>query len=224
MPGGAAGGRAPVKLKTVAKIAAGVAAVLLALIVAAVLSFDWSLKKAVVGAVQGKTGLPFTIGKLRLGLLDGTLHVQDLKLGNPPEFGPLPLLSIPEIYFAYDLEAAKTNGLAFREVRLNFDQVSMVVDAQGRTNLTEIAARLDKAGLSQSRPLPTNMLNGMTFAGIGKLQISLGQVNLADLRTTNPPQAIVIGLTNQVFTNVTDLTPLAPLVFKVLARTMFQLR
>lgn len=212
------------KLKTVAKVATGLAALLPTLIVAALLSFDWALKKVVVGAVQEQTGFPFTIGKLRLGLLNGTLHVQDLKLGNPPEFGPLPLLSIPEIYFAYDLEAAKTNGLAFREVRLNFDQVSMVVDAQGRTNLTEIAARLDKAGLSQSRPLPTNVLNGMTFAGIGKLQISLGQVNLADLRTTNPPQAIVIGLTNQVFTNVADLTPLAPLVFKVIAKTMFQLR
>lgn len=212
------------KLKTVAKVAAALAAALFALIMAAFLSADWVLKKAVVGAVQEQTGFPFEIGKLRLGLLSGTLHVQDLKLGNPPEFGTLPLLSIPEIYFAYDLEAAKTNGLAFREVRLNFDQVSMVVDAQGRTNLTEIAARLDKAGLSQSRPLPTNMLNGMTFAGIGKLQISLGQVNIADLRTTNPPRAIVIGLTNQVFTNVTDLTPLAPLIFKVMAKTVFQLR
>jgi len=213
-----------VKLKTIAKVAAGLVAALLVLIVAAFLSADWVLKKAVISAVQKQTGFPFEIGTLRLGLFSGTLHVQDLKLGNPPEFGTLPLLSIPEIYFAYDLDAAKTNGLAFREVRLNFDQVSMVVDAQGRTNLTEIAARLDKAGLSQSRPLPTNLLNGMTFAGIGKLQVSLGQVNLADLRTANPPRAIVIGLTNQVFTNVADLTPLAPLIIKVMVKTAFQMR
>lgn len=212
------------KLKTIAKIAASLAAALFVLIVAAFLSADWMLKKAVVIAVQEQTGYPFEIGKLRLGLFSGTLHVQDLKLGNPPEFGTLPLLSIPEIYFAYDMEAAKTNSNAFREVRLNFDQVSMVVDAQGRTNLAEIAARLDKAGLNQSRPLPTNFLKGITFSGIGKLQVSLGQVNLADLRTTNPPRAIVIGLTNQVFTNVADLTPLAPLIFKVMVKTAFQMR
>jgi hypothetical protein len=33
-----------------------------------------------------------------------------------------------------------------------------------------------------------------------------------------------MGLTNQTFTNVVDLTPLVPLAFKVMAKTMFQLR
>jgi hypothetical protein len=68
------------------------------------------------------------------------------------------------------------------------------------------------------------MLGGMTFGGIGRLEISLGQVNLTDLRAGATSRTIVMGLTNQTFTNVVDLTPLVPLAFKVMAKTMFQLR
>jgi uncharacterized protein involved in outer membrane biogenesis len=213
-----------VKAKTLLKILAGLTALLLAVIVVALLSADWVLKSAVVATVRQQTGFPFEIGQLRMGMLDGTLRVQGLKLGNPPGFGDQPMVSLPELYLAYDLEAARTNSLRFREVRINLDQLSMVIDAQGRTNLTEIAARLDKAGVGQSRPLPTNMLGGMTYGGIGRLEISLGQVNLTDLRAGATSRTIVMGLTNQTFTNVVDLTPLVPLAFKVMAKTMFQLR
>ncbi len=212
------------KLKTIVKVLAGLLILLVALMTAAVLSADWLLKSAVVATVRQQTGFPFAIDKLRVGLLDGTLRVQGLTLGNPPGFGDQPLVSLPELYLAYDLMAAQTNALRFREVRVNLDQLSMVIDAEGRTNLTEIAARFEKAGLSGSRPVPTNMLGGMTFAGIDRLQLSLGQVNLTDLRAGASSRTIRMGITNESFTNVVDLTPLVPLAFRIMAKTMFQLR
>lgn len=215
------------KLKTVAKVAK-VAGVLLGLLVAAVvvvcLSFDWLLKSAVTAVVTQQTGFPLTIDRLQLGLRDGTLRVQGLTLGNPPGFGDQPLVSLPELYFAYDLAAAATNVIRFHEVRLDLNQVNLIVDAQGRTNLTEIAARLERVGIATQQPLPTNMLGGMMFAGIDTLQLSLGSVRYTDLRSPDASRSIVMGIQNRRLTNVVAAEQFGPLLFEVMIKLAMQVR
>ncbi len=211
------------KLKRVA-IGFGILAGLgLTLAVAAFLSFDWLVKSSVTAVVTQQTGCPLQIERLQLGLRDGTLRVQGLTLGNPPGFGDLPLVSLPELYLAYDLVAAGTNALRFREVRVNLDQLSMVVDAQGRTNITEIAALLERAGVGTKQPIPTNLLNGMTFAGIDRLQVSLGSVRYTDLRSPDAGRNIVMGITNRLLTNVVSAAQLLPLGLEIMVKTAWQL-
>lgn len=210
-------------MRRAAKIIAVVAAVLLALVIAFLLNFDWLLRKGVTALLQDRTGCPVEIQRLELGLRDGTLLVEGLTIGNPPGFGDAPLLSLPELYLAYDLAAAATNSLRFREVRVNFDQLSMVIDAQGRTNLTEIMASLEKAGLGQQAAPKTNLLGGMTFGGIDQLRLSLGRVSYQDLRRPADNMNIIMGITNRTLTNVVSVTNVAPLALEVLIKTAIQL-
>lgn len=212
------------KLKTVTKVAGVLLGLLLAAVVMVCLSFDWLLKSAVTAVVTQQTGFPLTIDRLQLGLRDGTLRVQGLTLGNPPGFGDQPLVSLPELYLAYDLTAAATNAIRFHEVRLNLNQVNLIVDAQGRTNLTEIAAQLDRAGVGAKQPLPTNVLGGMTFAGIETLQLSLGSVRYTDLRSPDASRNIVMGIQNRRLTNVVSAEQFGPLLFEVMFKLAMQMR
>ncbi len=212
------------KLKTVVQVLLGVAGLGLAVVIVGFLSFDWWVKTALTTAVSRQTGCSLQIERLQLGLRDGTLRVQGLTLGNPPGFGDLPLVSLPELYLAYDLAAARTNALRFHEVRLNLAQLSLVVDAQGRTNVAEIVARLDRAGLGTQQPVPTNLLGGMSFAGIGRLQVSLGSVRYADLRAPAADRSLELGITNRMLTNVVSAAQLLPLGLEVMFKTAWQLR
>jgi len=212
-------------MRRTAKILAALAAGLLLLVVVFLLSFGWLLRKGIEVVASQRTGCPVTIGSLDLGLRDGTLHVRDLHIGNPEGFGETPLLRLPELYLAYDLDAAATNALRFREVRVHLDEVGMVIDPRGRTNLTELAAFLEDQergrGGSTSR---TNLLGDLTFGGIEQLTISLGRLNYHDQRAADIQRVVRLNITNRMITNVVSAEQLTPLWGEIVLKTLFQLR
>ena len=88
--------------------------------------------------VKAVTGLPLHLGGLDVNVAGEFVKVDDLKLFNPAGFPEEPMVSIPEIYVAYDLAATLKGTLHFRELRFEMEEFSVVRNEQGVLNLDKL--------------------------------------------------------------------------------------
>jgi hypothetical protein len=185
---------------------------LLVMAVALVLLKDVLAKAAAEHQIRSRSGLEVKIGSLELGLSAPTLTVEDMKIFNPAEFGGSPLLDIPDLHIEYDLRALAGRQIHLRLVRLALTEVNIVEAKDGRTN---IVLGLDT--FTSGRP-GANAFFGWDFAGIDTLNLSVGKVKYTSLRRPENATDVVVGLRNEVYTNVKSLAELQNLVTRTLFR------
>jgi hypothetical protein len=90
--------------------------------------------------------------------------------------------------------------------------VSIVVDAQGRTNIHSLGWTLE--GL-QKREKEKSSGTAARFGGIDELTVSLGKITSIDLRPPARTNTIVLGLRDEKLRNVRSVADLTPLLFKL---------
>jgi len=194
---------------------------MLGLVVIGIANVDRLARIVLISALQRQTGSGVRLDAVDLGFRDASFRLSGLVISNPPQFSARPLLSIPELYLAYHPEAAASNEVRFREVRLNLDELNLEVDAQGRTNVMELAssaARQRGLGSGGNDPDPgaiTNLLRGMQFAGVDRLTLSLGRLTYSDQRDARRDLALSLGITNRTLENVTNVVQLLPLALEI---------
>lgn len=196
----------------------GLAVLLLVLGIGIALSLDALVRMGVRRSLEQKTGAGVRLDAARLGVSDGALHLRSLVLSNPPGFGPAPLLSVPELYLRYDLQAASSNVLRFAEVRLHLAELNVVVDREGRTNVTELAGLGGVGGLTDGSGREvslTNLLSTFQFGGIERLTLTLGRFRLVDERDPRKNLQLDVGISNRTLTEVDSLAQLMPLVVEI---------
>lgn len=183
------------------------------------LGLDVLVRQAIRTSLERKIGVSVQLESARLGIRDGSLHLRSLVISNPPGFGLDPLLSLPELYLRYDGSAAASNVLRFSEVRLHLESLNLRVDAQGRTNLMELAAHSGGVPtLSSNTNATLTLPNGMEFGGIDRLTVTAGRVSLQDARDARKNAVYDLGLTNRTVTQVTSVIQLLPLAMEVALR------
>jgi hypothetical protein len=111
--------------------------------------------------------------------------VKDLKVENPPSFGSGTLLRLPELHAVMDRTEAAAGKLHFKELRCNLAELNVVRDTNGRVNLS---------GLTWT--------SALAFAGIDKLDLTLGKVNFTDLGQPQNRATIDLGIRGEVVTNL----------------------
>ena len=100
------------------------------------------VKFAVEKGVEAATGLPLKIKKLNLGLAKTHIDIQDLKLFSPEGFNNEVMFYAPEIFVDYNLGAIIKGKIHLEDIRLNFDQVVIVTNKQGKTNLEALKPKV----------------------------------------------------------------------------------
>ncbi|MCW5556276.1 MAG: hypothetical protein KIT22_00255 [Verrucomicrobiae bacterium] len=198
---------------------------LFALVVIAVANVDRLARVALVSALRGQTGAGIRLDAVNLGFRDSSFRLSGLVLSNPPQFSARPLISIPELYLAYHPEAAGSNAIRFREVRLHLAELNLEVDAQGRTNLMELASTAAaQRGMDGGDPgAITNWFKGMQFEGIDRLTLTLGRLSYTDQRDARRDQVIALDITNRTLDHVTNWFQLLPLALEVALKGGIQL-
>lgn len=197
------------------------AVLLLCLGIGIALSLDALVRFGIQRSMEQKTGAGVRLDAARLGVSDGALHLRSLVLSNPPGFGPAPLLSIPELYLRYDPQSAASNVLRFAEVRLHLAELNIIVDREGRTNVTELAGVGGLGGLgglgggSGSEESLTNLLATLQFGGIERLTLTLGRFRLVDERDPRKNLQLDLGISNRTLTQVDSLAQLMPLAVEI---------
>jgi uncharacterized protein involved in outer membrane biogenesis len=168
--------------------------VAVALVAGLLLSKDAILKAAVEQQIRAQTGMDVKIGRLSLGLLAPVVTIENLTLNNTPEFGGTPFLDIRELHLEYDRDALTQRKLKIKLLRLNLEELTVVRNSAGTTNISLLGA--------QHSTNPTKLAGDIEFSGVEVLNLSLGKIQLIDLKEPRNNRIRNVNLQNQIFHNV----------------------
>jgi len=205
-------------MKKFRRWAIGVLAGVLVLLAALVLLRDVILKAVVERSIEEETGLRAVIGELTTTLGSGALRVHGLKLYNSPEFGGKLMADVPELVVDLDAVKAADGKLHFRELKLNFSELNVVRNAAGRLNLDGVEKRV-RERLHKRRKKRGEKFE-FEFAGIERMELTMGQVSYTDLKHPRRALAINLAVADEAVTDLRtgeDLEKWASaLVFRIL--------
>ena len=106
-------------------------------------------KFSIEKGVEAATGLPLNIKKLDLGLVTTHIGINGLSLFNPKEFGDEVMFHASEIFVDYNLGAILKGKIHLEDIRLDFDQLVIIKNEQGQTNLEALKPKTKKDQPSQ---------------------------------------------------------------------------
>ena len=205
-------------MKKFRRWATGVLAGVVVLLAALVLLRDVILKAVVERSIEEETGLRAVIGELTTTLGSGALRVHGLKLYNSPEFGGKLMSDVPELVVDLDAVKAADGKLHFREFKLNFSELNVVRNAAGRLNLDGVEKRV-RERLHKRRKKRGEKFE-FEFAGIERMELTMGQVSYTDLKHPRRALAINLAVADEAVTDLRteeDLEKWASaLVFRIL--------
>ena len=205
-------------MKKFRRWAIGVLAGVLVLLAALVLMRDVILKAVVERSIEEETGLRVEIGELTTTLGSGALRVRNLKLYNSPEFGGKLMASVPELVVDLDAALAADGKLHFRELKLNFAELNVVRNAAGRLNLDGVEKRI-RERLHKRRKKHGEKFE-FKFAGIERMELTMGQVSYTDLKHPRRALAINLAVADEAVTDLRTTEDLekwaSALVFRIL--------
>lgn len=178
----------------------GILIVLIALITVGIFSIDPVAKSIAEKRLSEETGMEAHIGKFNLGLRSQSVHIADLKLINPPEFGGSTFVHIPELFVQFDAEAIQENKLRIRTLRIDVAELHVVEKEDGTKNIDVFQKK------PSTEPVPQTPKKSSTekieFAGIDQLSLSLGNIKFTSERHSNRNYERNLGVRNRIFNDI----------------------
>jgi hypothetical protein len=190
------------------------------LIVVFFLSLNSILRVMIEHNIRAQTGMDAEIGRFKLGLLEPTIEIQNLKIYNPPSFGGTPFLDIPEIHVEYDRTALAKRRLHVTLLRFNLGELDIVKNEAGQTNIFSLglAQPAAKKSGNGNGAAELKKQTGFDFKSIDVLNISVGTLKFVDLKDRRNNRAQNIGIENIVVKNVKSANDVAGLAVLVALR------
>jgi hypothetical protein len=187
------------------------------LIVIFFLSLNSILRVVIEHNIRTQTGMDAEIGRFKLGLLEPTIEIQNLKIYNSTNFAGAPFLDIPEIHVEYDRAALAKKEIHVTLMRFNLGEFDIVKNQAGETNVFSLGLSVPakKSGGDQTT-INFKRQTGYDFKGVDVLNISIGKFKYIDLKDPQNNREQTIGLENVAVPKVkslTDLASLAPLIY-----------
>ena len=190
------------------------------LLVVLFLSFNSILRVVIEHNIRAQTGMDVEIGRFKLGLLEPTIEIQNLKIYNPPSFGGTPFLDIPEIHVEYDRAALARGKIHVTLMRFNLGELDIVKNEAGQTNIFSLGLALPTAKKSGGQAtINFKRQTGYDFKGIDALNVSIGKAKFIDLKNPQNNREQTIGIDNCVIPNVKSPSDLAGLGALVVLRS-----
>ena len=183
------------------------------------LASDRLIKAAVERGIEQETGLKAEIGTFEMQKVAGIIRIQDLKLRNSAEFNGALMAHIPEAYVEFDTALAARAKLHFKSIRLNFAQLNVQKNVAGQLNLDSVGQVVrERQRLRHEQGTGTTF----EFAGIDRMELTLGRVVHTDLKHPGQPTTFDLGLKDEVVTHLKTVEDIekwtGALVFKILMR------
>jgi uncharacterized protein involved in outer membrane biogenesis len=177
------------------------------------LSLNSILRTVIEHNIRAQTGMDAEIGRFKLGLLEPTVEIQNLKIYNPPSFGGTPFLDIPEIHVEYDRAALAKHEIHVTLMRFNLGEFDIVKNEVGRTNIFSLGAAVP-AKKPGGAPTTINFKKqtGYDFKGIDVLTVWVGTAKYIDLKDQRNNRTQKIDIENLPLRNVKSQTDLISLM------------
>src|SRR5437867_9932504 len=149
------------------------------LLLVAVLARNLIARKSVELGTERVTGFPLTIGAVRLGLLNGQLDVDDLRLMNPPDFEDRQFVDLRRLHVDYRLGSMLAGAPHINDMLVDISQLVVVKNAKGESNAQKLkgVTASDKPSTAKYR--------------IDQLRIHVGTVEVKDYSHGKPIEKIL---------------------------------
>lgn len=172
------------------------------------------VKIIVEKGVKAATGLSLKIKKLDISIVSSHVGITDLRLLNPDGFPAGTMFYASEIFIDYHLRDMLKGKVHLEDLRLNFDQLIIVKNAEGQLNL----AALKPKAKSGSKNLVKKNTGEDTKKEAPQIQIDhlvlkIGKVTYKDYSGGGEPSVREFNVNiSQELTDVTDVRKLLGLV------------
>jgi hypothetical protein len=166
-------------------------------------------KAVLVGKLERATGLEAQVEAVRVDMSRWRIQAQGIKLFNTREFGGDLFMDIPFVQAELRPLPLARRQLDFQLLEFHLHELNIVKNREGITNLQRLKA-MDRS-------------SSFKFVGVNALHLSLHRVRIHDLADPSKRTEFDLGVRNVVYQNVTTWGDLAPLFFKVLLRSGFQI-
>lgn len=194
-------------MKTILK---WVAVVALVGVFVLVVGRNFIARKAVEIGVRSVTGFPLQIGAVDVGLFNGQLAVNDLKLMNPPGDFEEPLfVDLPELRMNYVLRSMLAGSPHIKELTIHLDEVVVVKNAKGESNVQRLKGVAGSAEEPATKP-PAE--KSSTKFQLDVVHLRIGTVKVKDYSKGKPTErtySLNINATYKDIRSSADVTRLA---------------
>lgn len=183
----------------------------LGFILALVFISIFALKKAVLTnaarlIVGQATGFKVELDEFDVNPIGGTASVKNLRLFNPPEFNSGMFLNVREVFTNIKIaDYFKRKLVHLQQLRLNLDEITVVRNAQGNTNLSALSSVENQREPAHTERERTST-EKISFL-IDELHLTMHKVNYLDYSSGGPEPkqySFDMKVNEKVLKNVTD--------------------
>jgi len=179
------------------------------------LTKDLIAKVIIERGVKEATGLQIKMDGLSLGLFDGSVNIDNLRLYNPQGYEDEVMIDVPNIYIHSSLPKALRGEFHFYDMNLHLREFAIVRNSQGRLNLEALrAVQISKKETPKEKDKKLEV-------GIDKLTLRVDKATYKDYSRADQPRVREFNINlSETYQNVNNLYELINLiVVRVFANT-----
>ena len=195
-------------------------AVLVVLLVGVLLARNPILKAITKQGIEESTGLRVEIGELESAFGSASIHIRDLRLYNPMEYGGALMASAPEVLLDIDAEQAAEGRLHFRNLKLNLTELNVVKNLKGRFNLEGVEKKIRER--LERRKRKKNQDFEFEYGGIEHMELTLGTVSFTDMARPKRSRSFDLGVKDEVVSDLKTEDDLQRWIGAMLFRILMQ--
>ena len=174
------------------------------LIVVLVLARNPIARKSVELGAERITGFPLTVGAVNVGLFNGQLDVENLKLMNPPDFEERQFVDLPKLHVDYRLGSMLAMSPHINDMLVDIDHIVIVKNSKGESNAQKLKT-VTSSGSGGSGKSSTKYR-------LDQLRIHIGSVTVKDYSRTKPTSRDITLNVTAIYKDITDSTDITRLV------------
>jgi uncharacterized protein involved in outer membrane biogenesis len=163
--------------------------------------------------ISKETGMKAKIERFHWGLRSHTIAIENLTLYNAPEFGGAPFLDLPEVNLKFVRSDLVSGRLHLQDLRVRLAQVRLVKNKAGKTNVTFEEEDDLSNDPPKNKPKPL-----FEFAGIDRLQLTVGKIVYTDLLNPTNNAEYDLGVRDEVITDIKSESDLTNWLFNYLVK------
>lgn len=128
------------------KVISAIAVLLACSVILLVVARNIIVKTAVTKGIKSLTGVDVEIRKIDIGLFRPTVEITSLKVYNPEGFTDKLMADIPLVYVDYDLWGFLKNRAHFNKIKIEINELSVILNQQGKLNFDSFAMLMPESG------------------------------------------------------------------------------
>ena len=182
-------------------------------LVVLVLARNIVIKAAMETGARVVAGMPLSIQKFDLDIVNTSVDIEGLTLKNPAGFHDTALVDIPKIFVSYQRAAIFSGKIHLKNIEFDLKQFTVVKNEKGELNLDRLKALqgTQKAPAKARKEAPEAPAKPIPIQ-IDMMHLKIGKVVYVDYSSGNPVTKEFLISVDQSYENITDLYSVVRLI------------